>query len=154
MSTNAYLYLNGSFAERVQVLHGLPKEFLEASILDSEYNKFLNSWADFNSDDPDDEDRHGCGKRLPYIGWYWRHLCFSSGTLPIGDCGDFIGFMPRNKWDHPERNLTDEEFTHVMGIIDQAMELNSKGGMLSEIHKQVDTKFEELWDYLQTLTVE
>jgi len=146
--TNLYLRLRGTYEERKKKLSEMPKEYLEAAILDSEYNHFLSARADYEGD----EDKHGCGKRLPYIGWYWRHIEFS-GDIPIGDCGDFIGFMANNKWDHPERDLTEEEKVEVLRIIDEAMELSSKGGALNEIVENTNNKLDELWDYMQTLTI-
>ena len=40
----------------------------------------------------------GTGKCIPYIGWYWRTVDFDRETDSLGDCGDFVGFMERNKW--------------------------------------------------------
>ena len=147
--TNLYLMLNGTYQERKQKLSEMPREFLEAVILDSEYNHFLSSRADYVDGE---DDKHDSGKRVPYIGWYWRHIEFS-GDVPIGDCGDFIGFMANNKWDHPERNLTEEEKAEVLRIIDEAMVLSRKGGALREIMANTYAKLDELWDYMQTLTI-
>lgn len=148
--TNLYVRLNGNYQQRKESLANASKEYLECAILDSEYNKFLSDRADYSDHE---KDAHGHGKRLPYIGWYWRHLEFSSGLLPIGDCGDFIGFMANNKWDYPERDLTPEEFDKVMEIIDEAMRLSKQGGCLADIIKETNDKLDELWDYLQTLEV-
>ena len=145
MTTNLYFALRGNFKEKQEKLASWSKEFLESVILDSEYNQFMRDWADKEND-------HGCGKRIPYIGWYWRHVEFS-GDIPIGDCGEFIGFMVNNKWDHPERYLDDVEKMEVIRIIDEAMYLNQQGGLGSEILKNVEGKLEELWDYMQTLKI-
>lgn len=149
--TNLYFALRGNYQEKQEKLASWSKEFLEAAILDSEYNRFMEDWADHNSES-DEYDVGGCGKRIPYIGWYWRHVTFH-GDIPIGDCGEFIGFMVNNKWDYPERNLTESEKMEVMRIIDEAMEENSKGGIFEDIRKKVEDKFTELWEYMQTLKI-
>jgi len=149
MSTNLYLALRGTYEERREKLRSFPKEYLEDAILDSEYNDFLGRRADYEDDE---NDEHGHGKRLPYIGWYWRHIAFS-GAIPIGDCGEFVGFMGNNKWDYPERDLTEQEKSDVMRIIDEAMVLASQGGLLSDIQKNTNAKLRELWNYMQTLKV-
>lgn len=150
MDTNLYWVLRGTYSERKEQLSSRPKEWLEAAILDSEYNRFLSLHADY---DKHDWGKHDCGKRLPYIGWYWRHIEFSGDQIPIGDCDEFIGFMANNKWDYPERYLTQEEKDHVMSIIDEAMRLSSQGGLGSEIISNTEAKLDELWDYMQTLTI-
>lgn len=148
--TDDYWVVRGSFAEKRTKLAGLPREQLEGIILDSHYNDFLAQRADYPTGD---DDKHGHGKRLPYIGWYWRHIAFSRGGVPIGDCGQFIGFMANNKWYYDERNLTEAEQSEVLRIIDDAIALSQKGGNLREIEDTTNAKLDELWDYLQTLSV-
>jgi hypothetical protein len=135
--------LRGTYAERKQKLSNMTKDWLEAAILDSEYNDFIRARAD-----------DGNEKRVPYIGWFWRHIEFSDPTkIPIGDCGSFIGFMANDKWDHPERLLTESEAMHIIGIIDEAMELNQQGGSAVEINNNTNAKLREVWDYMQTLRI-
>lgn len=151
MDTNLYWFLRGTYKERKERLEQASPEFLRAAVLDSEYNDFLSSRADFKDGDTDP---HGSGKRIPYIGWFWRHIEFHDLTgIPIGDCGEFIGFMANNKWDYSERCLTLEEGEKVMEIIDEAMRLSQQGGNLDEIVKNTDDKLDELWGYMQTLKV-
>ena len=150
MDTNLYWRLRGDYAKRKEALSGFSREFLEAAILDGEYNDFLRERADFKDTDTDP---NGYGKRLPYIGWFWRHLEFSDGHLPIGNCGQFIGFMPNNKWDYPERLTTADEFASIIKIIDEAMTLNAQGGDLSKIISSTNAKLDELWPLLQTFSV-
>lgn len=150
MDTNLYWALRGSYVERKAILASWSVERLQASILDGEYNDFMRSRSDYA--DGDKQERPS-GKRLPYIGWYWRHLPFSSGTLPIGDCGEFIGFMANNKWDYPERNMTPAEFSATMEIVDEAMRLDQQGGDLREIVARTRAKLDELWPLLQSMTI-
>lgn len=149
MDTNLYWCLRGPFSERTEKLEAMSKEYLEAAILDTEYNDFLRSHADLG----DDEDIHGHGKRLPYIGWFWRHLRFHSKRLPIGNCGSFIGFIENNKWDYPQRHTTEDEFASIIAIVDEAMRLDQEGGQLSEIVARRNSKLNELWPLLQMMTV-
>ena len=143
MDTNVYFEVRGNYAERKAKLASLPREWLEAAILDGKYNEFLSSRAD-------DKD----SKRVPYIGWFWRHITFSdTARIPIGDCGEFVGFMANNKWDYPERWLSESEAAHVIAIIDEAMRLNQQGGNLAEIEASTNAKLRELWEYMQTLSV-
>ena len=150
MDTNLYWQIRGTYAERKSALKASDRDWLEAAILDGEYNDFLRAHADYKEKDVD---KHGHGKRLPYIGWFWRHLCFSEGKLPLGDCGDFVGFMPNNKWDYRERDTTPDEFAEIMAIIDEAMRLNQQGGDLSKIIAETHVKLDELWDYVTTLSI-
>jgi hypothetical protein len=123
-------------------------------VLNNYYNQFLSDVSDYNESEKDVEDnKYRYGKRIPYIGWYYRHMDFMSGKLPIGNCDEFIGFMVRNKWEYPERYLTEEEFDNVMNIIDQAIEISNSGGVLTDVYNNRNKKLDELWDYMQTLKI-
>lgn len=144
MDTNIYWVVRGTYAERKAKLANMPREWLEAAILDEQYNSFLSKRAD-----------DGDLKRLPYIGWFWRHIEFSAPTsIPIGNCGQFVGFMANNKWDYPSRHLTSDEAAHVIAIVDEAMLLSQQGGIVAEIKTSTNAKLREIWDYMQTLVVE
>lgn len=151
MDTHLYFQIRGTYEERKNVITDKSREWLEAAILDEGYNRFLRN----ESDSSDDEnDIHGTGKRVPYIGWFWRHIEFSDLLhIPIGDCGDFIGFMVNNKWDYPERCLTGDEARKAIAIIDEAMKRSEDGGCLDDIVRSTNEKLDELWEYLQTLKV-
>lgn len=140
-----------NYAERKAFLESRSKEWLEASILDQEYNSFLGKYADY---DEDEYDPRGHGKRLPYIGWYWRSVQFSVPTLiPIGHCGDFIGFMENNKWDYPSRYLTEEEAMKLIQIIDEAKAIWEGGGNLAEMIAGRNAKLDEIWEFMQSLKI-
>jgi hypothetical protein len=143
--------LRGTYKEKKAHLTSFKKDQLMAEILDDHYNGFLSDYADVKDRDVD---VHGHGKRIPYIGWYWRYVNFSRPTsIPIGNCGAFIGFMANNKWDYPERNLTEEEAMKVIAIVDEAIKINRAGGNLKEIEESTHKKLDEIWDYMQTLEV-
>lgn len=147
--TSLYFNLRGTYAERKQQLSEWPRDYLESAILDGEYNDFLRDRADYRETD---NDPTGHGKRIPYIGWFWRHVEFSRGTFPIGFTSDFNGFMENNKWGYNERNATPDEFAAILTIIDEAMLANQQGGQLSQIIANTNAALERLWDYFQTLS--
>lgn len=152
MDTNLYWTLRGSYATRKYKLSTAPREYLEASILDAEYNDFLRPRSDYKDGETDIHGGHG--KRLPYIGWYWRHVTFHDlTTIQIGNCGPFVGFMPNNKWDYPQRMMTEDEGKRVMEIIDEAMKIDEEGGDVAKINEKVKAKLDELWVYMQTLKI-
>ncbi|MDE1821220.1 MAG: hypothetical protein KGJ23_07705 [Euryarchaeota archaeon] len=160
--TNVYWTVHGTYAERKKKLAGMPRGQLEASILDGQYNRFLSDLADYRDEDsalreepvdPTVANGKEHGKRLPYIGWYWRHVEFSRGTFPIGDSGGFIGFMENNKWSYPERMTTPEEFAKVMAIIDEAVAESQKGGLVLDVQTRTRAAIERLWPLLQTFKV-
>lgn len=151
MDTNLYWNVRGTYSERIAKLEQADPTWLRACLLDKQYNDFLGDRADYKQDE---DDPRGHGKRLPYIGWYWRHLDFHSGYLPLGNACGTIGFMANNKWGYPERDTTPDEFAAIMEIVDAAMQANQQGGNLAEIIEQTNKELDRLWGYLQTLTVE
>jgi hypothetical protein len=150
VDTNLYFRLRGTYEERRQKLEAMPPEYLRAAILDSEYNEFLRSRSDADDKDEDYGEILN-GKRVPYLGWFWRHLEFHEGKLPLGFCDGYVGFMANNKWDYHERNTTPEEFVSIMGFIDAAMTAGEAGGELTTIHRNIRAELKKLRDYVQTL---
>ena len=65
-------------------------EELVDDIINRELNDLVSGYADVKEDEVDE---FGHGKRVPYIGWFWRSVDFANSSYTIGDCGDFIGFM-------------------------------------------------------------
>ena len=138
-------YLSGSYEQVRETIANAERQEVDSKILNDYYNQFLSDYAD---------DEKGHGKRIPYIGWYWRDVDFSSREqITIGDCGEFIGFMENNKWGYNERYLSENEFNNIINIIDKAISENRKGGQLSESSKKRDVELEKLWEYMQTLEI-
>lgn len=150
MDTNLYWRLRGTYSERKETLEKMSPEFLRAAVLDSEYNEFISDRSSASDTDEDKDDILN-GKRVPYMGWFWRHLEFHEGRLPLGFSNGYVAFMANNKWDYHERYTTPEEFTTIMGFIDAAMAENQKGGELGEIRRRTNAELKKLRDYLQTL---
>lgn len=139
-----------NYSDRIAQLKDKSHMELVGMVLDEEYNWFMRDCADVSNGEPDE---HGNGKRIPYIGWFWRDVQWHDRDVPIGDCGEFIGFMVSNKWDYPCRSLTNEEFDRVVAIIDEARAAYARGGLASDLAAARNAKLDELWNYMQTLSV-
>ena len=63
----------------------------------------------------------GTGKVIPYIGWYWREVDFTQPTFPVGDCGQFAGFMESNKWNYSYRDASPERCAAIVAALKQAV---------------------------------
>ena len=126
-------------------------------IINTHYNTFLNLYSDFKDDiEPVNStipNGKGLGKRIPYLGWYWRNLDFANKDITIGKIGSFIGFMATNKWDHPERKLTLDESNQIIKIIDEAFIESQQGGNLNEIYRSTVAVLENIWPLVQTFEV-
>lgn len=92
-------------------------------------------------------------KRIPYIGWFWRHTDFVGKHILIGNAGSFIGVMENNKWDYPERMMTEAEVDTFIAFLDRAFEENRQSGLLDEIIRKTAAVLKECWDWFQTLQV-
>lgn len=114
------------------------------------YNNRVSRWADHDSDE--DSDQAG-EKRIPYIGWFWRSTDFVNKRITIGKCSDFIGVMENNKWDYPERLMTEEEATTFIQMLDDAFAVLTSGGFADELQKEAEKKFTAIWDWFQTLSI-
>jgi len=156
--TSVYWVTNGkTIGEMKENLLTESKEDLVSLIINERYNGFTSSLADYEEDeepqDPISSNGKDMEKRVPYIGWFWRSADFANKLISIGDCGEFIGIMENNKWDHPERLLTEEECDNVIAIIENAMREQEKGGDVSQMVKKTRLELEKLWPYLQTLSI-
>lgn len=125
---------------------------LAEDIINGKLNRLIGQYADYGEDE---EGRLERDKRVPYIGWYWRSVDFASDEpyIPIGHCGEFIGFMENNKWDYPERKMSPVQVEQVRTIVCDAYDLSREGGILSDIIKNTKDKLAELWPLLQTFEI-
>lgn len=105
------------------------------------YNIQVSRLADYSNEEHKTIDKHGHGKRIPYIGWFWRNTDFVGKRVSIGDCGSFIGVMENNKWGYAEREMTAEE-------VDKFIEYIERGFAGQDKAEEV---FNELWGWFQTL---
>ena len=68
------------------------------------------------------------GKRLPYIGWFWRDVDWSRddcvlGIIPRGADGNdkpLVGFMESNKWGYPHIYVCGPAWTNIRDLATQA----------------------------------
>ncbi len=88
---------------------------------DDVLQQYLSDHADYEEGD---DDPRGYGKRVPYIGFYWRNIYLdeSDREVSIGDCGGgFIGFMQSNKWGYPERQADDALVAEIREVVSRAI---------------------------------
>lgn len=116
---------------------------IDADTFDKHYNTIAEELSDW--DDSADEPYGYGGKRIPYIGWFWRWCEFSKKHVAIGDSGSFIGVMQSNKWGYDERGMTPDEVDAFVAFLDRA-----NGAKDADL----DTVLREMWDWFQTLTIE
>ncbi len=133
------------------------KEGLISLLINQRYNDFVSQYSDYKDEekpqDPTAANGRAGGKRVPYIGWFWRSVDFANKEISLGDCGEFIGIMENNKWGYPERLATEEEASKIISIIEASMRQDEKGGELSELRRKTLTEIEKLSPYLQTLSI-
>lgn len=99
--------------------------------MNERYNQFCQQWAD-----SDDETDNGIltGKRIPYIGWYWRDTDFEGKRICIGrGKGGYIGVMENNKWSYPDRLMTDDEVSQFIAYLERAMESENNEHIFAEM---------------------
>lgn len=150
-TTNPWYLARGSYAEFRDTVFALDHDDLARGAINAHLNDFAGRYADYG-DEP--KDPHGHGKRLPYIGWYWRPLDFAAGHVTIADCGDFIGVCENNKWGHQQRHMTPEEVEKFIDFLWRADRSSDGGGQLSELDKARDAILTECWEWFQTLSME
>lgn len=69
VSTVFWAVGGNSMQEAMKNLEQYSKEELIQLAVNTRLNKFLSEYGSFRDDD---EDPRGHGKRVPYIGWFWR----------------------------------------------------------------------------------
>jgi co-chaperonin GroES (HSP10) len=100
--------------------------------------------ADIADCDDGQDDPHGHGKRLPYIGWFWRELYWADLRIPIGDAGELVGPMMSNKWGYPERRMTRTEAHYFRHELDHVFQLQRAGG-------DIEAPCAQIWNWMQGL---
>jgi hypothetical protein len=162
-------WLPKTFGEIKENLFHVERDRLIALIINNRYNDFIRERADYDKDEgPQESDQENGvdqnaiavlagvqgGKRVPYVGWFWRSTNFYDRRIPIGNCGEFVGVMENNKWDYPERYLAEEECDQVIAILDAAMQASSAGGELGQIRRTTMRELERLWPLFQTFKID
>lgn len=127
------------------------KKLKKAELINMVYNNWIGDYCDtpFNDDEGIEN-----GKRIPYIGWYWRNIDVMEKDIRVGITTEgYKGIMENNKWDYGERRLTPEECDTFTGFIDKAIDEYSRGGSLDALIKSRDSVFKEIRDWIQTLEI-
>ena len=115
------------------------------------YNDRVGALADFEDEHKKFDDT-GTGKRIPYIGWFWRHTDFVNKRISIGNTGRYVGVMENNKWGYPERLMTEEEATKFIEYLEAAFaELNKYNSSTSRAN--AERVFADMRAWFQSLDV-
>ena|SRR5258708_6327950 len=125
-------------------------EKTKEELVNGAFNSRVSDLADYEDKAVD---KHGHGKRIPYIGWFWRYTDFVGKSISIGDAGGMIGVMGNNKWGYYERLMTEQEANTFIDYLERAFAERDKGGLVSETEADAEKVFDELWDWFQTLKV-
>ena len=59
----------------------------------------------------------GTDRCIPYIGWFWRDVNFDADRCTLGDCGQFVGFMEKNKWGYDQFVIEGERWARVKQLL-------------------------------------
>lgn len=103
-----------------------------------EYNTWLAGHSDVDEDADRDYELFGTGKRLAYIGWFWRAVDVVGRDIPLGWAdGGFVGIMARNKWDYRQRDMTPDEAEHFVAAIEAAMDAEAAGAAREDINRRL-----------------
>lgn len=106
-----------------------------------QFNDMLSEMADFEDvEEKSIYDHWSSGKRVPYLGAFWRNLNFDE-PIRIGISGSgMVGLMVTNKWYYPERTLTEEEQAEFVKLLDIGY-VYYKNGNISQCQKEL----EKIW---------
>jgi len=120
------------------------KQRTKEQLVNDLYNICVGDIANYDHDEKT-MDKHGYGKRIPYIGWFWRNTDFVDKDITIGYCGNFVGIMENNKWGYAERRMTIEEVDKFIEYLEKGFSERGKDKAAAEV------VYNELWDWFQTL---
>lgn len=154
--------LKKPWRERMTELHKTPQEALANRLFDDHINQFIASECDVSKGELDPQ---GFGKRIPYLGFFWRDCLWSerralpdkkeprSTDIQIGKSEFFVGFMENNKWGYPQRYLTVAEVETILDLIDDAAAAYNKAGTHAKLREETGIQWAKLWAYMQTLEI-
>jgi len=91
---------------------------------------------------------------IPYHGWYWRNVdFFTPGGITIADGDGQVAVCESNKWDYPERVLTEDEQAQVREYVWAAYQASRSGGILGDIRAAVRAELEKAGEFISSLEV-
>jgi hypothetical protein len=127
--------------ERINILENLLTRTKE-SLANEIYNNIIDEGV--NGDNREEG--------IPYMGWFWRYFDFIAKDVTIGEDGDNnIGVMANNKWDYPQRQMTEVEVDKFMEMIDRVIVANH--GFSDDISFYKNRRRLELRKWVQELKI-
>lgn len=133
-------------------------EYTHEQLVHVVLNEHLNDWAREVADIGDSPlvdiitTHNTGGKRIPYIGWYYRNVDWAGLSVPIADCGDFIGICENNKWGYDQRYLEPDEAKQVIALLWEAKRIDNDLEATERAMTR-DAKLREVWDLFQTFAI-
>lgn len=119
------------------------------SLAETMVNHVLNEFIAAHSTTSFDEGRQDTP--VPYQGWYWRRVDFF-GRITIAVGGGQVAICESNKWDYPERSLTDAERDHFLALVWEAYIVSRQGGRLDLIRQATREALERAGQYIAQLS--
>lgn len=117
------------------------------------YNDWLADLADFEAKDAEFDDTT-TGKRIPYIGWFWRDVDFAEKRIPIGKSeSGYVAIMESNKWGYSGRLMTEAEAETFIRFLDTAHAQRAKVNDQGAGKREAEQTFAELRRWMQTLAI-
>lgn len=99
-------------------------------IVNDQLNDFISNYSASSFS----EDRESTP--IPFQGWFWRAVdFFSPRGITIAEGDGQVAVCQSNKWDYPQRDLTDTERGEFLALVWSAWQVSRAGGVLSEIQK-------------------
>lgn len=130
------------------------KQQTKESLINELYNRRVDKLADFAKDEKVYDDTN-TGKRIPYIGWFWRDADFVTPQISIGRTNDgYIGVMENNKWDYPERLMTEQEASTFIDFLESAFAERGRVDTTKEHITRSEKIFAEMRAWFQSLVIE
>ena len=130
------------------------REYKRERILENLLTRTKESLANEIYNDIIDETINGDNREegIPYMGWFWRYFDFIAKDVTIGKDGDNnIGVMANNKWDYPQRQMTEAEVDKFMELIDRVIAVNH--GFGEDIAFYKNRRRLKLRKWVQELTI-
>jgi hypothetical protein len=128
------------------------KNKTKEQLINDLYNDRVAKVADYNNDDDNEKElgKYRYGKRVPYLGWFWRYTDFVDKSISIGDDDGFVGVMENNKWGYRQRSMTEQEVDTFVSYLECAFALADDISKSDRI-EQSEVVFSELWNWFQIL---
>ena len=138
----------GTPADEVARLAEQDSDTLARLIVNDTLNKFIadlspSSFSDNRAEAP-----------IPYQGWFWRSVdFFAPRGITIAEGDGQIAVCQNNKWDYPQRYLTDVERDEFLRLVWEAYRAGNAGGIVSEIYEARDKAIAKAGEFIAALKI-